>query len=266
MKQTWDTDLYQGSHSFVWQLGQGVVDWLDPQPGERILDLGCGSGQLTQAIADRGAIVIGIDGDAAMVTAAQQQFPDLTFQVADARYFTVASPVDGVFSNAVLHWVAAADQPAVAQSIWAALKPGGRFVAEFGGHGNMGQVMAALATARAELGHGPSPAEPWYFPTVGTYAQVLEAQGFELRFANLRDRPTPLEGETGLVNWVTMFAGRFLADLTPAQQQAVLTHMATALRPRLYQGGRWFADYRRLGVVAVKPIPPDSPWDGAVRG
>ena len=97
MKQTWDTDLYQGSHSFVWQLGQGVVDWLDPQPGEHILDLGCGSGQLTQAIADRGAIVIGIDGDAAMVTAAQQQFPDLTFQVADARSFTVASPVDGVF-------------------------------------------------------------------------------------------------------------------------------------------------------------------------
>jgi trans-aconitate methyltransferase len=253
MKQTWDTDLYQGSHSFVWQLGQGLVDLLDPQPGESILDLGCGSGQLTQAIADRSATVIGMDSDAAMVEQAQRNFPTLTFQVTDARSFTLPQPVDAVFSNAVLHWIPAQDQPTVARQIWTALKPGGRFVAEFGGAGNMGQVLTALAAARTALGYGLASAEPWYFPTIGTYAQVLEAQGFELRFASLRDRPTPLDGEAGLANWLRMFAGRYLAGLSPEQWQAVVDQVTTTLRPRLYRQGQWWADYRRLCVMALKP-------------
>lgn len=251
MENTWNPDLYQQQHSFVWQLGQGVVDLLDPQPGEHILDLGCGTGQLTAAISAKGATVTGIDADAAMVTQAQQHYPDITFAVADARSFTVPEPVDAVFSNATLHWVNEAEM-AIAQ-IWAALKPGGRFVAEFGGKGNMGQVLAALAEARTALGYGPSTATPWYFPRVGEYATRLEAQGFEVGFATLRDRPTPLSGETGMVDWLRMFAGRFMADIPAETQPALLQAVEAQLRSRLYQQGQWMADYRRIRVLAIKP-------------
>lgn len=251
MNQTWDTDLYQDAHAFAWQLGQDLIDLLNPQPGEHILDLGCGTGQLTAAIAARGARVQGIDADPAMVAQAQINTPHLTFSTADACTFTLAEPVDAIFSNAVLHWIPTADQ--VVAQVWAALKPSGRFIAEFGGKGNMGQVLTALAAGRMALGYGPSSATPWYFPSIGEYAQVLEAQGFELQFATLRDRPTPLEGDLGLVNWLTMFAKRFLCDLSPDQQETLFRQMETQLRPQLYQQGQWFADYRRIRILAVKP-------------
>ncbi|NJN20529.1 MAG: methyltransferase domain-containing protein [Leptolyngbya sp. RL_3_1] len=251
MENTWNTDLYQQQHSFVWQLGQDVIALLAPQPGERILDLGCGTGQLTAAIAAQGATVTGIDADAAMVAQAQQQYPELDFAVADARTFTLPEPVDAVFSNATLHWVNEAEG-AIAQ-IWTALKPGGRFAAEFGGQGNMAQVLAALAETRADLGYGPSQATPWYFPSVGEYATLLEQQGFEVRFATLFDRPTPLTGETGLVDWLQMFAGRFLADIPAEAHPDLRQKIQAKLRSRLYQNGQWFADYRRIRVLAVKP-------------
>jgi trans-aconitate 2-methyltransferase len=251
--QTWNSQLYQDKHAFVWQLGSDLVDWLNPLPGERILDLGCGTGQLTQAIAARGAVVQGIDPDAAMVTQAQHNAPEIPFSIADARSFEIEYPVDAVFSNAVLHWIAASDQPAVAQRIWLALKPGGRWVTEFGGQGNMAQVLTALAAARQALAYGPSPAAPWYFPSIGTYGAVLEAQGFEIQGATLRDRPTPLVGEEGLVNWLRMFAGRFFDDLSPDQQQRLFQRIQDHLRPHLYRQGQWIADYRRLRVCAIKP-------------
>jgi trans-aconitate methyltransferase len=164
MENTWNTDLYQQQHSFVWQLGQGVIDLLDPQPGEHILDLGCGTGQLTAEIAARGATVTGIDADAVWWPKPSSSTLSLTFAVADARTFTLPEPVDAVFSNATLHWVNEAEA-AIAQ-IWAALKPGGRFAAEFGGQGNMAQVLAALAeTQNRHWATVPRGAIPWYFPS-----------------------------------------------------------------------------------------------------
>jgi trans-aconitate 2-methyltransferase len=250
MENTWNPDLYQQQHSFVWQLGQGLIDLLDPQSGEHILDLGCGTGQLTAAISAQGATITGIDADAAMVAQAQQQYPQIDFAVADAQAFTLPEPVDAVFSNATLHWVHEAEA-AIAQ-IWAALKPEGRLAAEFGGKGNMAQVLAALEQARITLGYGSSQAVPWYFPSVGEYATLLEQQGFEVRLATLFDRPTPLIGETGLVDWLRMFAGRFLSDIPAEAHADLLQKIESKLRSRLYQEGQWIADYRRIRVLAVK--------------
>lgn len=248
MENPWNPDLYQEKHSFVWQLSQGLVDLLEPQPGEWILDLGCGTGQLTQAIAERGAMVIGIDADPAMIAEAKQQSPHLTFEVADARQFTLADPVDAIFSNATLHWV---DDPVAAiQHMAAALKPGGRLVAEFGGKDNMAKVLEAIATARDQLNFGPSPASPWYFPAIGEYASLLEQHGFEVQLARLYDRTTPLEGKDGLLHWLQMFATRFWADLTPQQTAELLPQVLELARSNLYQQDQWWADYRRLQIIA----------------
>lgn len=250
MNNVWNPELYQDKHSFVWQLSQELLALLDPQPGDRVLDLGCGTGQLTQAIADRGAQVVGIDADPAMVAAARQQFPQLTFIVADARQFELAEPVDAIFSNATLHWIT--EPSLVIARMAAALKPGGRLVLEFGGKGNMAQVLAAIAAARHRLNAGPSPAALWYFPSVGEYASLLEADGFEVAMARLYDRPTPLSGESGLIDWLQMFARRFWEDLPNEDYSQFLSQVEAIARPHLYQNGQWLADYRRIQLVAYK--------------
>jgi trans-aconitate 2-methyltransferase len=251
MENDWNPDLYQAKHSFVWQLSQELVELLNPQPGEFILDLGCGTGELTAAIASSGARVMGLDADPAMITTARQQFPHLHFEVADARHFSLSAPVHGIFSNAVFHWIG--EPAAVAARMGAALQPGGRLVAEFGGQGNMATVLQAIATARDALGYGPAPATPWYFPALGEYASLLEAQGFEVQFARLYDRPTPLTGATGLSDWLQMFAGRYWADLPPEHQPQLWQQIEQVARPHLWRSGQWWADYRRLQVYAQKP-------------
>ncbi|MEM8810334.1 MAG: methyltransferase domain-containing protein [Cyanobacteria bacterium P01_G01_bin.38] len=246
--QTWDTQRYQTQHDFVWEYGAALVDLLAPQPGEHILDLGCGPGQLTQALAQAGALVEGIDADPAMIAQAQQNYPELTFRTADARNFEVASPLDAVFSNAVLHWVSVPE--AVVQSVGRALKPGGRFVAEFGGKGNVQTIVAAVEACL----HRPN---FWYFPSVAEYASLLEANGFEVTFAALIDRPTPLKaGEQGLANWLRMFGDRFFANLSEAETISVIRQVEDRVRSRLYrdndQNSGWIADYRRLRIVTTK--------------
>jgi trans-aconitate methyltransferase len=245
MKTTWNATLYEDQHAFIWKYGASLIDLLAPQPGESILDLGCGTGQLTEQIAKTGAAVRGIDADAAMIAKAQQNYPDLQFAQADARNFQVDLPVDAVFSNAVLHWVKEPD--AAIQCIHQALKPGGRFVAEFGGKGNVQAIEQAL-----RHGH-PAYISPWYFPSVAEYATRLEQQGFEVVLATLRDRPTPLEGaEAGLANWLRMFANNLLDQLSLAQQNQVIASVEQHLKPSLYAEGAWTADYRRLCIIATK--------------
>ena len=245
-QQTWDTDRYQKQHSFVWQYGAALVDLLDPKPEEQILDLGCGTGQLTQAIAQTGANVHGIDMDAAMIAEAQKRYPQLSFAVADARNFLVEQPVDGIFSNAVLHWVKPPER--AVQAIANALKPGGRLVAELGGKGNVRQIVEAVATVRQQ-----PIMTPWYFPSIGEYTHLLENYGLEVIFAGLTDRPTPLsDGEQGLANWLKMFGGALLAGLDAPTEQAVIERVETLLRSHLYDGRQWSADYRRLRLVAIK--------------
>ena len=243
---SWDTDRYQQQHSYVWQYGTPLIDLLDPQPGEHILDLGCGTGQLTQTLAETGAIVHGIDADAAMIAAAQAQYPQLSFAIADARDFQLEQPVDSVFSNAALHWVKPPEQ--AVQAISRTLKPGGKFVAEFGGKGNVQKIVAAVETVRQQAN-----LSPWYFPSISEYTHLLESHGLEVVFATLADRPTPLsEGEQGLANWIKMFGSQLLNGLGPDDMENTIHRVETLLRPQLYTDNQWSADYRRLRVVAIR--------------
>src|SRR5262249_48432550 len=172
----WNADLYNASHSFVWKFGAQLVEVLAPQPGEKILDLGCGTGALTAQIAAAGAQVIGIDSSPEMIEQARRSFPELSFHVADARSFTVGGDFDAVFSNAVLHWV---KEPERAVSrIRAALKTGGRFVAEFGGRGNTQKIATALERRAAACGISDY-VIPWYYPGIAEYTGVLERHGLE---------------------------------------------------------------------------------------
>src|ERR1700719_4137852 len=166
---SWDPQDYQKRHAYVFQYGEALLDLLAPQAGERILDLGCGAGQLTAAIAQTGAVAFGLDASPEMIAQARANFPALDFRIGDATNFSVDPPLDAVFSNAALHWVKNAE--AVAACISRALKPAGRLVAEFGGHGNIQSIVNAI---RQVLG----PVElPWFFPSIGEYASVLETHG-----------------------------------------------------------------------------------------
>lgn len=243
----WDAARYQDKHSFVWRYGADLLELLAAQPGERILDLGCGTGQLTAQIARSGARVTGLDYSADMLADARKNFPGLTFVSGDASAFDFSEPFDAVFSNAVLHWVKNAD--GAAASIARALRPGGRFVAEFGGKGNIATVQAAL---RALLGPGADAQSPWYYPSIGEYSAVLERHGFEVRNASLFDRPTPLEGENGLDQWLRMFGQTYLGKLSPEQGDGLVRQLEELLRPALYSDGVWTVDYRRLRVVAIR--------------
>jgi len=244
----WDPALYEQSHSYVWREAAGLIEWLAPQAGERILDLGCGTGRLTARIAEAGAKAIGLDRSPEMVSQARANYPDIEFQTGDATDFAFAEPFDAVFSNAALHWVPQAGD--VARCVARVLKPGGRFVAEFGGKGNVRWLVAAATAALERRGY---PVRiPWYFPGVAEYSALLEQHGFEIRLASLFPRPTGLDDpKDGLRNWYRMF-GQSLLDAAPDEEhEEIFCEIEDFLRPRLYRDGKWFADYRRLRVKAV---------------
>lgn len=248
----WNPSLYENKHGFVWQYGQDLLELLLPQPEEKILDLGCGTGQLTAEIAQRGAIAIGIDAAASMVEKAQQNYPHLQFAIADARDFQVDFPLDAVFSNAVLHWIPEAD--AVIKCIYHALRSNGRFIAEFGGYGNIQAIIGALSQVlETTFSCDFNSVSPWYFPSISDYTTRLERHGFEVRLATLFDRPTILEGEQqGMANWLQMFASRVLERFSPSERHEIIRAVEDKLRDSLYRNGTWTADYRRIRVVAFK--------------
>ncbi len=251
-QNSWNSALYEQNHAFVWQYGESLLELLVPKADERILDLGCGTGQLTGKIAESGAFVQGIDSSLAMISTAREHYPQINFAVADARDFQVEYPLDAVFSNAVLHWIKQPD--AAINCVEKALKPGGRFVAEFGGKGNVGAIARTLLSVLSEIGLSePQSLNPWYFPSISEYALLLENHGFEVSYAVLFDRPTPLEGgSAGMVNWIEMFAGGFLSGLSQEVRSHVISQVEERLRPALCHDGNWSADYRRIRVVAVK--------------
>ena len=227
----WDAVQYETRHHYVTDYGAELIDLLAPQPGERILDAGCGTGRLTAEIAAGGATVLGIDSSREMIEQARRKYPHLQFEVADLTAFRSAEPFDAVFSNAVLHWVRPPET--AASAIAAALKPGGRLVAEFGGKGNVRSVTDALGE------------HPWYYPSIGEYATLLETVGLETTSAILFPRPTPVDGEAGMRDWLRMFCGSFVSEQRfPA--------IEARLRPQLYRDGAWILDYVRLRITAVR--------------
>jgi trans-aconitate methyltransferase len=245
----WDADRYQRQFGFVSAMAGDLLDLLDPAPGEAVLDLGCGTGELAAAIQARGARVWALDSDPAMVAAARQRLGADRVLLADGRSFTLPEPVDAVFSNAALHWM---DGPAkVVARVRAALRPGGRFVAELGGAGNIAGILDALGAALAEAGL-PEPACPWFFPTLGEYASLLEAAGFRVARMEHFLRPTPLEGgPDGLADWMAMFGGALVQGVPAELLPRVLARMSELAAPALRDGDRFVADYWRLRFVAV---------------
>jgi trans-aconitate methyltransferase len=244
----WDPQTYQDKHSFVWQFGAALLELLEPRAGERILDVGCGTGQLTAEIARSGAEVIGLDKSPEMLADAHRNFPELRFEQGDASDFRFAEKFDAVFSNAALHWVR--DHAGAAKSMAGALKPGGRLVAELGGKGCIASVIEAL---RDVLGSRADERCPWRFPSIGEFTPLLELSGLEVQQAFLFDRPTPLDGAYGLENWLHMFAGVFFQGLSDRESRDARAAIGERLHPKLFHDGVWTLDYRRLRIVARNP-------------
>ena len=243
--QTWSPERYERHARFVSDLGMPVVELLAPRPGERILDLGCGDGALTEKLAAFGCDVVGVDASPEQVAGARAR--GLACAVANGEALPFTSEFDAVFSNAALHWMRRPD--AVIASVRRALKPGGRFVAEMGGHGCVATIRRALAQALASRGHDAAAHDPWYFPTAEEYATRLDAQGFRVEAIALFPRPTPLPGD--VVGWLETFAESFLAPIPVDERPAFLAEVRDALRPRLRDAaGAWTADYVRLRFAA----------------
>ncbi|HEV2419886.1 MAG TPA: methyltransferase domain-containing protein [Terriglobia bacterium] len=245
----WNAGLYEDKHSFVWRMTAGLLDLLNAQVGERILDVGCGTGHLTAQIAETGAFVTGVDCSREMIRQAQEKYPNLQFRVMDAREITLPESFDAVFSNAALHWIKEPER--VIAGIARSLRLGARFVAEFGGKGNIAQFLAAASRAWSGLEFAGSIPHPWYYPSVAEYAGLLEQHGFEVTYATLFDRPTPLEdGERGLRNWMEMFLGALVETLPNSEREHFKTAVEREARPFLLRDSQWVMDYRRLRIVA----------------
>lgn len=249
----WNTALYDDKHDFVAKYGEDVVVLLAPQEGEEILDIGCGTGDLTALIAESGARVRGLDSSPEMVERASAKYPQLSFELKSADDFHYDQPFDAIFSNATLHWVLQKER--AVRCIYEALKPGGRFVAEFGGKGNVKGIEHAVKQALISLGHADrAETKVWYFPSLGTYATLLEKQGFHVQFAAHFQRETTLKAESGIRGWLQQFASPFLQDLNNDTVANILSAVEEQLRPTHYKDPHWVADYVRLRIVAVKPV------------
>jgi len=250
MTNQWNAAQYDAKHAFVYEKAKGLVELLAPQAGERILDLGCGTGALTAEIAERGVEVLGVDRSEEMISQARRKFPALKFEAVDARELRFNADFDAVFSNAVLHWIPQAKQ--VISGVAHALKPGGRFVAEFGGKGNIQRLVEGFHRAFSALGmREPDGVSPWFYPSVGEYADLLERQGLEVREASLFDRPTTLEeGERGLENWIRLFRQTFLEKMGEENAQRWIREVERQCRVELFKNGSWELDYRRLRIAA----------------
>lgn len=248
----WDATLYDEKHSFVSQFGLEVVELLAPRASERVLDLGCGTGQLASEIARSGAHVVGIDIAPKMIERARAAHPSLRFEVADGADFSFPEPFDAVSSNAALHWMQGTDE--VIQCVRRCLKPGGRFVAEFGGKGNIAATVAAINESVAAAGYPRTgKAHDWYFPSIAEFTSLLERHQFSPTYASLFDRPTPFEdGELGMRHWLEMFGSDLLTHLPSLAREGVIEDIENRLRGRLYRDGTWLGDYRRIRVVAIR--------------
>ena len=248
----WDAELYDDKHSFVFKYGEDLIDLLLPKEGERILDLGCGTGYLTNAIATSGATVIGIDNSLEMITKAKIAYPQLEFKVLPGEEFHFDEHFDAIFSNAALHWML--EKEKVIDCMYRNLKRTGRIVLEMGGKNNVENIITALKESLIKHGFAENASiAVWYFPSEAEYTALLEKRGFKVTYAAHFSRETTLnDTRNGIKDWVKMFASRFLNGIESDVVDIILTEVQNALRPILFKDNNWHADYKRLRIIAIK--------------
>ncbi|MEO1613418.1 MAG: methyltransferase domain-containing protein [Pseudomonadota bacterium] len=243
----WSTDKYEANARFVTDLAGPVLALLDAQPGERILDLGCGDGPIARALMDQGCSVKAVDASADMAAGARALGVDA--EVMDGHALTFEAEFDAVFSNAALHWMT--DPDAVIAGAARALKPGGRFVAEQGGMGNVAAIRTALIAVLAARGVETDLRDVWYFPSAEEQARRLEAAGLKVDDIAIHPRPTPVKA--GMEAWLETLAAPALARLPQAERADARAQTAALVKPALCDAdGNWVADYSRLRFRAVK--------------
>lgn len=246
----WNADLYQEKHNFVAEYGKALLEHIPDSKQLSILDLGCGTGDLTYELSKKSSHVIGIDNSYDMIEKARSRHPEIKFQIKDACNLEWVNQFDIIFSNAVFHWIL--DQTSLLREIYQALKNEGRLICEFGAKGNISSFQKAFETALGKRGYTFN--MNFYLPSVEEYKELLEGAGFRVETIFDYERPTPLQGEeSGLRNWVTQFFAKDLNNLKDIEQEQIFTEMENTLKPNLWDGSRWIADYRRLRVIVTKP-------------
>ena len=247
----WNATLYDNKHAFVAKYGEDVMGWLAPQKDKHILDVGCGTGTLTNKIAESGAIVTGIDASPEMIAKAKHAYDNIEFLVKDASNFSFVSKFDAAFSNATFHWIK--DQQNTLQSIYDSLKDGGRLVYEMGAKHNIESIHEAIKEALSEEGFELNTnIQVNYFSSAGEQATILEKVGFKVSNIIQFDRPTELIGEDGMKNWIVQFCQAFF-QLIPVEKVEIIVDKTVAiLKETNYENGKWYADYKRLRVKAIK--------------
>ncbi|MEP6951221.1 MAG: class I SAM-dependent methyltransferase [Ginsengibacter sp.] len=247
----WNAALYDQSHSFVSKYGGGILSYLNPKPGEIILDLGCGTGDLTNEIFLSQANVIGIDSSYEMIVTAKSKYPEIEFYQMDARHLEFDFQFDAIFSNAALHWIP--EKELVIAGMYSVLKKNGRIVLEFGGKGNNQQMLATLRDAFIKRGyHNNAAIDFWYFPSIGEYAIELEKKNFRVVHAGHFDRVTPLKSNEGIKDWFLMFGDNFFVDISLFEKEDILNEVQNKLTTTHFADGVWNADYKRIQIVAIK--------------
>lgn len=244
---SWDPRSYAQNARFVSDLGEPLIELLKPKAGERILDLGCGDGALTEKIAAAGCAVVGIDSSLAQLRAARRR--GLRVVLMDGQRLGLRRRFDAVFSNAALHWMKRPER--VVEGVAHSLMPGRRFVGEFGGKGNVETIRAALHTSLRQRGMDPWEVDPWYYPSVAEYSGLLDRFGFAVEYMELMPRPTTLPGD--LAAWLEIFAQPFLKAVGEEERAAFLAEISQRLKPALQKpDGSWRADYVRLRFKAIR--------------
>lgn len=245
--QAWSPQLYASNARFVGDLANKALDLLAVKPGDRILDIGCGDGYLTERIVALGAQVVGLDFSEELARAARERGLDVRLGNAEALDFD--NEFDGVFSNAAMHWMRRADL--VVAGVKRALRPGGRFVGEFAGARNARIIRGAVHEALARRGFDPAEVDPWYLPEEDEYRQVLEAGGLHVASIELFDRPVVIDYP--IAGWIQTFGSPYLTVLKAEDRQPFLDEVTAELKPHLLGAdGRWTVDYTRLRFRAEK--------------